>query len=52
MSRLLFQLVESLLERDRGLLDLLPQATFIFFPKGILGAVYPVQDLYHGPAHL
>jgi hypothetical protein len=52
VSRLPFQLLDSLLENDRGLLVLLPQATFIFFPKGILGAVYPVQDLYHGPAHL
>lgn len=36
VSRLPFQLLDSLLEKDRGLLVLLPQATFIFFPKGIL----------------
>ena len=38
----LFSFLDSLLEKDRGLLVLLPQATFIFFPKGIFGAFYAV----------
>lgn len=36
----IFSFLDSLLEKDRGLLVLLPQATFIFFPKGILGTVF------------
>ena len=46
-----FSFVDSLLEREKTP-RFASSGYFIFFPKGILGDFFPVQDLYHGPGQL